>query len=155
MANQADLQEALTQRGKFEIVRVTVLPSEKMPSQLRILGRSPPARWSFFSLVVNQLLEASDRPGNPWTCDISKQYMRRDGLVRYGWRLIFQAKDLNKQYDSIVSTLLATPAPARVEIDSIMLPGYKAGDVRGGVNAKGKGTSAGGTAPMVLTGRRG
>lgn len=146
-ATRADVYAALARKSGFEVLR-----ENETPNQLRIMGRSLIDRWPFFSLVVFRLINLSQTPGNPWTCDISKQYLVSGERIRYSWRLIFQAPgELAAQYGAIARAILETPAPARAEVTSITLPGYKPGQVRGGVNAKGKGAEVAGTLPMALT----
>jgi hypothetical protein len=58
---------------------------------------------------------------------------------------------LAAQYGDIAKVILSALSPARVELQSQLLPGYKAGDVRGGFNAKGKGTGAAGSLPLAAT----
>lgn len=150
MANsvtRADVYAALLQKSGLE-----VLQEKETDKQLRIMGRSPVERWPFFLPVIDRLLRVSDTPGGAWTCDISKQYMRRNDKVLYAWRLIFQAPTgLAAQYENIASVIRSAPAPSRVEVTSMLLPGHKKGQIRGGVDAKGKGASKAGTLPMAIT----
>ena len=144
-----DVYAALTRKSGFE-----VLQGKESAGQLRFMGRSHIDRWNFFLLVIDKLLAASDNVNIEWTVDISKQYMRRDGLVLYGWRFIFQAPAISKSYESIISTIVSAPSPSRIELQSQLLPGYKPGDIRGGVNERGKGASAAGSVPMAMSRRR-
>lgn len=145
---KANVYAALMQRCGFE-----VLKEQETPKQLRISGRSHLDRWPFFAPVIYQLLEASAKPGSAWTCDVSKMYIIHNNKILYTWRLIFQGDDLARQYQSIVSAIMASPQPARVELTRQLLPGYKEGDVRGGVNARGKGSQAAGSPVMAQTRR--
>lgn len=144
--SKTDVYGVLMQKCAFE-----VLDEQEKPNQLRIMGRSQRDRWPFFLPVIRRLLMTSKKPGSPWTCDISKMYIEQNEKVFYTWRLIFQGTDLRTQYANIISTIRSAEQPARVELDRQLLPGYKEGDVRGGVNAKGKGASSAGTMPMAVT----
>ncbi len=154
MANAApitrsDIYVALAKRGAFE-----VLQENETPSQLRISGRCQLDRWPFFGPIIHTLISASDKPGSPWTCDVSKKYIILNDKLLYTWRLIFQGQDLASQYPSIIATIMNAPRPGRVEVTSQLLPGYKPGDVRGGVNERGKGSAPAGTVPMAVTRQR-
>lgn len=143
----AALLEALMQKAAFETV--THLPK---PNQLRITGRNHPNRWSFFLPVIYTLHRTAGRDGN-WSCDISKQYIIHNDRIKYSWRLIFQGDNLPEKYDYIASVVRGAAQPARVEVDEVLLPGYKGHEVRGGVNEKGKGVASADSAPMILSGR--
>lgn len=144
--SRSDVYAALAKRSGFEVTE-----EHESAKQLNINGRSSLERWPFFLPIIHALLTASGKPGNPWTCDVSKKYVLKNRKVCYTWRLIFQGAALHEHYRSIASVINAAGQPARVELTSQLLPGYKPGDVRGGVNAKGKGTSSADTLPMVLT----
>lgn len=144
-----DLLEALKQKASFETL--THMPKA---SQLRITGRNHPDRWSFFLPVIYTLQRTAAKDEH-WSCDVSKQYFIRNDRIVYTWRLIFQGEDLASKYGYIANVVRGAPNPARVEVDEVMLPGYKVGDVRGGVNDKGKGVASAGSAPMILSRRRG
>ena len=146
---KANVYAALMQKCGFE-----VLEELETAKQLRISGHSHRDRWDFFAPVIFQLLTTSDKPGAPWTCDVSKKYITHNGKILYTWRLIFQGADLAKQYQNIVATIMASQQPARVELTRQLLPGYKEGDVRGGVNAKGKGSQAAGSPVLAQTRQR-
>ncbi len=145
-STKADVYAALIQKCGFE-----VLEEHESAKQLRISGRNHRDRWPFFLPVIYKLIATSEKPGNPWTCDVSKKYLVHNDKVLYAWRLIFQGAELQKQYSSIIATIRSAPQPARVELTSQLLPGYKPGDVRGGVNAKGKGVATAGSLPLALT----
>lgn len=149
MANQttrADIYVALAKKCKFDVVQ-----DNETPKQLRIVGRCFPESWPFYLPVIYALLSHSDQTTVPWTCDISKQYTLRDGKVLYGWRIIFQGDQLPLHYDQIVAAINSAQRPARVELETVTLPGYKPGQMRGGVNAKGKGVSSAGAVPMAIS----
>lgn len=144
--SKKDVFIALAQKTAFEVV--TEVETEK---QLRISGRVHPSQWNFFVPVIYALIKAQNTPGNLWTCDISKQYIIHVNRILYSYRVIFQGEALAAQYASIVSTIRGAARPSRVEITEMLLPGSKPGDVRGGINAKGKGTAGADTTPMILS----
>lgn len=146
---RANIYAALAQKSGFE-----VLEENETPKQLRISGRSHLDRWAFFAPVIYQLISASEKPGSPWTCDVSKRYIVHNQKILYTWRLIFQSPDLAAQYQNIVATIMSSARPARVELTSQLLPGYQPGDVRGGRNEKGKGSAPAGT-PVLAQQMRG
>jgi len=148
MPNQttrADIYAALAKKCAFEVVQ-----DNETARQLRIVGRCHYERWPFLLPVVHTLLSHSVQDTVPWTCDISKQYTIRDGKVLYGWRIIFQGDALSRSYEQIVAVINSAQRSARVELESVLLPGYKPGQTRGGVNAKGKGASSAGSVPMAI-----
>lgn len=146
MATSVDVCAMLTRKGGLEVIS-----HKDLPAQLRIMGRCHPDRWNFFLPVIHRLLTFSEDPAIGWTVDISKPYLLRNDRVLFAWRLIFQAPNIETQYASIVDIVAGSAGPTRVELTSQPLPGYKPGDVRGGVNAKGKGSSSAGSLPMALT----
>lgn len=142
----ANLYRALTVKTGFEVVRET--PSER---QLRVVGRLPKNQINFWLPVVAGLLEASDNPAVGWTVDVSKQYRLAPDGLRYGWRLIFQARTrITEHYSEIIHTINKAPRPSRVELESIPLPGYRPGDSRPELTAGGKGAAPGGSAPLII-----
>jgi hypothetical protein len=147
MATRHDIYAALAQKADFEVVT-----DAETTARLRFAGRCHPQRWSFFCLVIFELNKLNEG-GEGVTCDISKQYINQNGRLLYSWRIIFQHPELANHYQRIVDHIRRAPLPARSEVNEVLLPGYKHGDVRGGVNAKGKGASVGGSAPMIVTGR--
>lgn len=149
MNSRADVYTALAQKTGFEVVN-----EKETTGQLRVVGRCHPDRWPFFQLVIFTLLNKSDNPQVAWTCDVSKQYVSQGGRLLYAWRLIFQSADISKVYADVSETIRNAPSPARTEVDTVLLPGYKPGQMRGGVNAKGKGSSEAGSMPMAVTRRR-
>lgn len=149
-ATRADVFAALAQKSGFQVVEEKETPAEA-PRQLRIMGRNHIERWPFFLPVIHRLLTLSGKSG--WTCDISKQYVAHEERVAYGWRIIFQSDNLSEKYAEISSAIRSAPSPARVELSSVPLPGYKPGQLRGGINEKGKGVASAGSLPMALTRR--
>lgn len=147
--SKVEVYAALMRKSGFEVIQ-----EKETSKQLRIMGRVPTERWNFFVPVLHQLLTASAKPGPPWTCDVSKQYLLRNSQVLYAWRVIFQSENLLMQYGDITKTILSASSPARVELQSQLLPGYKPGDVRGGFNSKGKGTGVAGSLPLAATRNR-
>jgi len=146
MATSTDVCTVLTRKCGFEVIS-----GKELPKQLRIMGRCHPDRWNFFLPVIHRLLTFSEDPSVGWTVDISKPYLLRNDRVLFAWRLIFQAQQIAEQYADIVDTITGAAGPTRVELSSQLLPGYKPGDIRGGVNAKGKGASSAGSLPMAVT----
>jgi hypothetical protein len=111
--------------------------------RLRVVFRLHKDRWSFFLPVLHRLLTQSDSPSTGWNLDVSKHYFLFDNKVRFGWRFIFEAADgIENHFAEIIGVIQSAPQPSRVEVSSMILPGYKAGQVRGGVNARGKGASS-------------
>lgn len=144
MMTSRDLVAALAQKAGFELVT-----EKESARQYRMTGRCHPSRWNFLLPVIFQLLLDAETPG-AWKVDVSRQYILLNKRVVYCWRFIFEHEDLKHEFESIVRSIRAAPQPARVEVNEVLLPGYKAGDVRGGVNARGKGVAAAGSAPMIL-----
>ncbi len=149
-ASKLDLFNVLVQR-----TGLTVVEEREREKQLRFLCRVSPKQWAFFGPIVRSLILTSEKPGNPWTCDISKLYMVRNDKVLYIWRIVFQGEAISTKYASMIAAIQAAPRPQRVELQSQLLPGYRPGDVRGGVNEKGKGVSSADSSPMILTSRMG
>ena len=143
---KTSIYSALAARAGFSTINDT-----ETETQLRVLGRCPPERFNFLVLVIHALLKASNNPEKPWTCDVSKKYMVSNDRVFYAWRIVFQGANLSAQYADIVNAINAAPRPARIELDSQLLPGAQPGVMRGGVNERGKGSSVGGSAPMVIS----
>lgn len=143
------LLSALQQKAGFQALTHVV-----KANQLRITGRCHPDRWGFFLPVIYTLQRTAEKDG-AWTCDISKQYFMHNGRIVYCWRLIFQSDGINEKFSYFANVVLGAPNPTRVEVDEVLLPGYKPGDVRGGVNAKGKGVASAGAVPMIISGRKG
>lgn len=138
MSDKANLYSVFLQKCGLEVVKDNL--TER---RLRGIFRLHKDRWNFFVPVLHRLLTKSDDPSTNWNLDASKHYFLSDGKVRFGWRLIFEAPDGIEQYLQEISTVVASaPSPARVEISSMILPGYKEGQTRGGVNARGKGSSS-------------
>lgn len=148
--SKLDVFAALQRKTGFEIVQ-----EKETDNQLWMMGRCHPDRWGFFSLVINELIFASDSPNVPWTCDISKKYLRKGEKLVYGWRIIIQAAGVQEHYAQVTAVIMGAPRPSSAELQSQLLPGYKEGDVRGGFNEKGKGSGPAGSTPLAArrTGR--
>lgn len=146
MATSQDIYTALKQKADFELINETVTEG-----RLRFTGRCHPSRWPFLTLVIFELNKLND--GTDVTFEMSKLYMNKNDRLMYTWRGIVQGADLASKYQLVVDHIRRAPLPARAEVDEVLLPGYKRGDVRGGVNAKGKGALSGGSAPMIVSGR--
>lgn len=149
-ATRTDVYAALAQMSGFEVVK-----ENETATQLRIMGRNHPDRWPFLLPVIFTLRKAEKKPTCRWKCDISKEYFEANDRILYAWRFIFKADNLAEYYGDIISTIRSAPRPARVEVESMTLPGYKPGQVHGGVNARGKGVAAADSIPMILTRRGG
>lgn len=132
MMQKDELCRALQMRGSFEVVNETTTPK-----QLRLLGRINKAHFGAWMGIVHQLLIKS---GPKWSCDVSKQYIAQGEQVRHGWRLIFQSTDFEAAMPEILAAINQVKTPA-VEVQEQLLPGYRDGQMRGGVNARGKGVS--------------
>lgn len=148
---RADVYKALGQKANFIVKEET-----ETAKQLRIIGRCLPEHWPFFQPVVHKLYTQAMREDSLWSCDISQLFMLRASKLMKGWRLIFQmspssSHTIEHVYGEIASVIMSAPLPARVEVDTVLLPGHKRGQMRGGVNARGKGASAAGSAPLILT----
>ena len=146
MATRQDIFTALAQKTDFQVTSET-----ETEGRLRFIGRCHPNRWQFFALVIFELNKLN--AGGEVSFELSKLYLNHESQLRYTWRVIIQGTDLASKYQLVVDHIRRAPLPARAEVDEVLLPGYKRGQVRGGVNAKGKGASAGGSAPMIVTGR--
>lgn len=131
---RAELHALLQRKGAFELIKETA-----GPKQLRLMGRIDRSRQNFWLMLVFQLISSGEKPGCPWTCDISRVYIMHSGALRYVWRIIFASENLEACYADIIKTVASSPSPTRVEVEEQLLPGYKPGQTRGGVNAKGKG----------------
>jgi|SRR5690606_34152141 len=136
-----ELYSLLRKKACFEVVKETY-----KPTQLRVIGRVVNNQFNFWLPTMYQLLKVSSAPDADWTCDISKQYLLHNDSVRYAWRLIFQANDLERQLPAVIATVANAPNPSRVEVSSFVLPGYQKDQIRGGQNARGKGATALGSA---------
>lgn len=147
---RTDIYTAMAQMSGFEIVK-----ENETATQLRILGRNPSDRWPFLLPVIYILRKTETNPACRWKCDISKEYILANDRILYAWRFIFKAENLAEYYGEIAATIRSAARPARVEVESMTLPGYKPGQVRGGVNARGKGVAAADSIPMILSRRGG
>ena len=137
------LATALRSRCDYQIVEAT--PS---PRQLRLLGRLPNARMPDMLLLVHHLSRvAAQKPG--WTADISKWYFEREGRVRFAWRIIFQADNIEAHLGGIAAAVAAAPRSNRIEVDQAPLIGASA--IRTAPIVKGK--RAVGLSGTVLTGK--
>lgn len=129
------IYKALAQKTGFEVVNENL-----NPGQLRIVGRLPKGKMNFFTVVVQRLMKASSDA--MWSVDISRPYMlAANGQLRYAWRFIFQAPNVETYFPEIANVVMSSPSPARVELEEAPLPGYTPGVERGGQNARGKGAA--------------
>lgn len=120
----------LQERGGFEVVNNT--PSA---NQVRLMGRVPKPAMAGWLILVQRLLLQSDR-SPAWSVDISKQYFLRNDQVVFGWRLIFQGKELEAHLYEIEQTITNAPR-ARAFVDEQILAGAQAN--RNAPNSSGKG----------------
>lgn len=151
MSDKTTVFAALARLG-FEVVKAT-----EQPSKLRVIGRCTKERWPFLLPVIHGLLVASEDVTTPWTCDVSRVYMLHNSgrEVRYAWRLLFQGEGLAEQYTDITRVISQAPKPKQVELTSYRLPGYKPGDERASMTARGKGAAPAGSSPLVAATRGG
>ncbi len=151
MATKTDLLQALVQR----IPGLDIRSENESANKFRIIMRVPSERerLAYFWPILHLLLLTADKPESAWKLDASKQYLVRNGKLFYGWRFIFQTGDgseLAAYYAEIIKIIHSAPRPARVELDSILLPGYQKGQVRGGTNERGKGSSSAESVPLAV-----
>lgn len=147
-----DIVKALNGRCGFEVV-----DGSSRPDQIRMLGRVPKNHQAFWLLVAQNILTVSAASGGKWSCDISKQLLLREGTIKYAWRLIIQAKNVATMNADIVKSILTAPRPANVQIEEMLLPGYKPGQSRNEYNESGRGAAEITKAvvgPMAMRGRR-
>jgi hypothetical protein len=131
-----DLLRVLMQKAGFQVVGQPT----KGATQLRIVGRLPDNKgMGQWLLVVDQLLARAEQA--TWKVDISKQYLRRDGKLRFGWRLIFQGESLEADMQNIAAAVVSAPRPARVEVTEVPLLGASPDRNNGAATGKGAGPS--------------
>lgn len=137
--------EALTSKHVAllqQIAAFETVSSSAAQKQVRVVGRVDRNRQSFWTTCVHHLLKTAATSGGAWTCDISRQFIMQDNQLRYAWRIILQGQDPAVLQKVLLNALESAPRPGRVEIESMLLPGYKPGQTRDGVNAKGKGAQS-------------
>lgn len=125
-----DFIRLLKLRGGYEAVNHTA-----SAAQLRILGRVYKEALPTWQITMDRLLAFEESA--PWNVDISKQYFRRGGKVMYGWRLIFQAENIEATLDNIATVINAAPR-AKTVVNEQALPGVK-GDRNVPAGRRGKG----------------
>lgn len=123
MTTSDEVLAALKRQGSFDVVNHTV-----GAGQLRLLGRVPlkgpqAKRWLD---LVDHLLGVCEEA--PWKVDISKNYFRRDGELRFGWRLIFQTPSLEQHLGDIAAAIerafvVGAPLPRNRELTEFPLAG--------------------------------
>lgn len=138
MANvtSLDVFTSILARSGFEVVS-----ESSIDKQLRLVGRVDKEKFNVWLASINNLLKTSSKPGCPWSIDISKQYLLVQNSVRFAWRIIIQAEDIEASLEAIITSLSALPKHSAVELDSYLLPGYVDGQERGGQSATGKGAT--------------
>ncbi len=124
------LLHKLQERGGFEVVNNT-----QGASQVRLMGRVPKPAMAGWLILVQRMLIQSDKSPN-WSVDISKQYFLRNEQVVFGWRLIFQGKELEAYLYEVEQTITNAPR-ARAFVDEQVLAGAQAS--RNAPDATGKG----------------
>jgi hypothetical protein len=119
----SNLLKVLQERVSSEVIPGTETITD---SQVRVLLRVPKGptttRWL---QIINRLLELGDEQvatKNPqWTIDISKQYFRRPDL-KFGWRLIFQGKNMDKYFPLLAKEVKTLHIQAQ-QIEEVRLNG--------------------------------
>ena len=107
----------LNRRTGAELVNET--PSEH---QVRVVFRVPKgAGTRTWLLLMDRLLEVSEKA--PWTLDVSKQYFRLNGGLRYCWRIIFQGQGMQAHDQQIASSFQSVRAPASAQLTEVPLHG--------------------------------
>ncbi len=120
------LHQALASRG-FEVIN-----QQEAPTRLQIRGRvqrnlNVERNWL---LVVYYLLDWD----GPCGIDISKQYVKHDGQLRFVWRIILQqaaslsgtaldGENITKHLEEVSKRIASAPKSNRVELESFPLYG--------------------------------
>ena len=132
MSDQAVLYAALHAKTGAELLNEVV--TEK---QLRFMVRVPAGPTTTIWLGLVKHLLVATRQNAPWTMDISKHYfLTPEGDLRYGWRLIVQAPDLNSALAAIARSVNEAPVVA-TQIEEVRLhgsPTRRVGGLMGHVN---------------------
>jgi hypothetical protein len=134
------LLEALHTRFGFETVNQNV-----GQRQVRVVGRIAPEYRRNWVVGIQHLL--SQEQNRPWSVDISRQYFLRNGVVVWGWRLIFQHEDIAGMCADIIATISNAPR-ARFEVEEQALPGVTG--QRTMMTSGGKGAAPAGTPPLLV-----
>jgi hypothetical protein len=115
-----------------------------------VVGRVGPDHKRNWVVGIQHLLVQEQ--SKPWNVDISRQYFLRNGVVVWGWRLIFQHEDIEAMCGDIIKVIAAAPR-ARFEVEEQALPGVTG--PRHTMTARGKGSAAAGTPPLIIQRRGG
>lgn len=140
MSTPDQLLQALNRRFGFETVTQSV-----GTKQLRVVGRVGADHKRNWLVGIQHLL--TQEQSRPWSVDISRQYFLRNGVVVWGWRLIFQHEDLEALYADVISAINNAPR-ARFEVEEQALPGVSG--QRHTMTSKGKGSAPAGTPPLLV-----
>lgn len=121
--NLAPLLTVFQERASAEVIAGTEAFGETQVRFLVRIPKGPPTtRWLS---IIDRLLELGDQQlatkAPEWTLDISKQYFRRPDL-RYGWRLIFQGKDLGSWFPRLAEAVKKVQIRAQ-QIEEVRLNG--------------------------------
>lgn len=140
MSTPDQLLQALNRRFGFETVTQNV-----GTKQIRVVGRVSPDYKRNWLVGIQHLL--TQEQSSPWSVDISRQYFLRNGVVVWGWRLIFQHEDLEAMCTDVIATVSNAPR-ARFEVEEQALPGVSG--QRHTMTSKGKGAAPAGTPPLLV-----
>lgn len=97
-----------------------VKSSSTRPGQLRVIGSVHANNTKRWLAVMDKLLRASDK--SAWEVDISKHYFLRGDVIRYGWRIIVQAENVEEHISSVAQVIRAAPSP-KVSVEEYTLHG--------------------------------
>jgi hypothetical protein len=111
------------ERVGAELIQGTENITETQVRFLMRVPKGPPTtRWLS---IIDRMIDLGDQQlatkAPEWTLDISKQYFRRPEL-RYGWRFIFQGKELAKWLPQIADSIKKMPIRAQ-QIEEVRLNG--------------------------------
>jgi hypothetical protein len=132
--NLQELVHVLRVRGGFELVN-----HNESPNQLRLLGRVQRASVDGWLLTTTHLLGLSEQ--STWSIDISKMYLRREGKLRFAWRILLQAKDVEKIYAQVAKGITSAPR-ARAILEEVPLVGVGASRNTPSAANRGKGAQS-------------
>lgn len=115
---------ALHEKMGAEIINQT--SSEKQARFMLRIKKGP--NTTIWLSVIEHLLVLADTQlatGQPhWTIDVSKQYFRKDGELKFGWRVILQGAQLQEHFKSIANEIHAAKLTGPVmEVQEVQLHG--------------------------------
>jgi len=138
------LLQQLRGRGGFEVVNNT-----STAGQVRLMGRVKREAMPGWLIIVHRLLVRSNSQKS-WSVDISKQYFLRDERVVFGWRLIFQGKELEAALGDIIQSIVNAPRP-RAFVEEQALAGARPNRNEPGSTGKGaQGVLKAAVGPMAV-----